>query len=169
MARFVTVQKLTNRHYKILDLYLSGWTTNQISKEVGMTPTGVSVITRSKSFQHEAAIRRKAFTEDLDEKVAERESEARQILQDNAANAAKCLAETLIDDGASRALRVRSAEAILDRTGLSKQTRQDIDNSTIINLKREDLELLNETLKLEQQIATETKPRQIVSTVKEAI
>ena len=163
MAQFKTIQKMTNRHYKILDLYLAGWTIKQISEEVKMGEAGVSVVTRSKSFQHEIAIRRKAFEEDLDEKVAERQSEASQILTDGAACAAKCLVTTLIDDGASRNLRVRAAEAILDRTGLSKQTRQDIDNSTIINLRREDLELLNETLKLEKGIIDESKPLPVIS------
>jgi hypothetical protein len=168
MVCFQTIQKLNNRHFKILDLYLAGWTNKQIAKEVGMTETGVSVVSRSKSFQHEAAIRRKAFEEDLDEKIAEHQSEASQILQDNAANAAKTLATTLIDDGASKNLRVHAAEAILDRAGFSKQTRQEIDNSTIINLKREDLELLNETLKLEKEIIEESKPKEVVSTIQTA-
>jgi hypothetical protein len=164
MAKFATIQKMTPRHYRILDLYIQGLTINEIAEVVGMTRPSVSVITNAPCFQHEAAIRRKAFEEDIDEKLAEKTSEAREILQKSAGQAAKVLCTMLSDKGASRSIRLKSAESILDRTGHAKQQRVDSENNTIVNMKREDLELLNETLALEKSII-EHQNRKVESVV----
>jgi hypothetical protein len=68
--------------------------------------------------------------------------------------------------GSTEAVKLRSAESILDRTGHSRTIHSNDNNSdTIINLKREDLELLNDTLALEKDIVSMTKSKDIVCEV----
>jgi len=166
--KFAKIQKLNQRHYKILDLYIQGLSTKEIAKTIGLTKEAISMIIGSPSFQHEAAIRRKNYEETLDEKLAEQTSQASKILAEHAAEAATTLVEVM--NTGSPGVRVRSAEAILDRTGHSRKTQSENNDSTIINLKREDVELLNETLKLEKEIIETTKPKEVVSeTVNETI
>lgn len=158
-----SIQKLNQRHYKIIDLCIAGLTNVEISKQLKMHQRSVSVIIKAPSFQHELAIRRDGFQKDLDEKLASKEAEASQILKDNSAKAAECLVSGMVL-GTTESNRRSAAESILDRTGHGRASVSNDDTGrTIINLKREDLELLNETLKLEKQIDEISKPKENVA------
>ena len=147
----LSITKLTPRHNKMLDYCIEGLQIKQIAEKLNMTPRMVGIVVNSGSFQHELALRRKAFADDHDEKLAETEiSDAANILQQHAAAAAKQLVDGLRSP--SESLAIRSAESILDRTGLVKITRQESPDKPIINISREDLILLRDTLKLEKSL-----------------
>lgn len=158
-----TVAKLNARHYKIIDYCIAGLTNDQIAKKLSMSDRQVSIITNSPQFQHQLAIRRKGFEEDLDEKLATTESEVSTILKENSRKAAQTLGLGLVSS--SDAIKIRSAEAILDRTGNPRNIRALDDNKdrAIIHINRSDLELMKETLELEQSIINSSK-KEVVST-----
>lgn len=151
------VAKLNARHYKIIDYCIAGLNNKQIADKLSMTQRQVSIITNSPQFQHQLAIRRKGFEEDLDEKLASTESETAEVLKDASRKAAQTLALGLISS--SDAIKIRSAEAILDRTGNPRNIRSLDDNSdkTIVHITRDDLLLLKETLELENSLCNSNK------------
>ena len=156
------ITRLTPRHNKILDYCIEGLGPKDISEKLNISPRQVGIIINSGSFQHQLALRRSAYNEDHDNKLSETEvSDAHDILQQHAAAAAKRLVTGLMSSSESMAL--RSAESILDRTGTVKVTRQEQTDKPIINISRDDLVLLNETLKLEKEIEEQRKPKNIVS------
>ena len=153
------ITSLTPRHNKIIDYCIEGLTPKQISEKLHMSARQVGIIINSGSFQHQLSIRRSNYNEDHDEKLAESEVQsASDILQQHAAAAAKRLTTGLLSNSENIAL--RSAESILDRTGTVKITRQESDDKPIINISREDLQLLKETLELEKSL----RPKEIIST-----
>lgn len=151
------VAKLNARHYKIIDYCIAGKNNKQIADELSMTQRQVSIITNSPQFQHQLAIRRKGFEEDLDEKLASTETETASVLKDASRKAAQTLALGLVSQ--SDAIKIRSAEAILDRTGNPRNIRSLDDNNekTIVHITRNDLLLLKETLELENSICNSNK------------
>lgn len=165
MSSFTSIQNLNQRHFKILDYCIAGLTNSQIAEKLGMCQKSISIIVQSGSFQHELAIRRKGFQDDLDEKLASHEADASKILKENSSKAALCLVKGMTH-GTNEATKLRSAESILDRTGHGRAAASNDDsNRTIINMKQEDLELLNDTLKLEKQIIEINKPKEVISVV----
>lgn len=52
------VRHLNQRHYKILDLALSGHNGKQIAEQLNISSQMISVIINSPSFQHELSLRR---------------------------------------------------------------------------------------------------------------
>ena len=145
------IQELNPRHHKILDYCIAGLTNKQIAEKLNMSDRQVCIIIKAQSFQHELAIRRSAFQQDLDEKLATQEDEAANHLKQNAFKAAKVLSGCL--NSPSDHIKLRSAESILDRTGHQKATPQkQQDDKTIINISRDDLLLLQETLEMEDKI-----------------
>jgi len=160
----VQITKLNPRHNKIIDYCVEGMTVKQIAEKLNMSQRQVSIIINSGAFQHQLATRRSAYEEDHDEKLAESEVQtAHDILQQHAAEAAQKLVAGL--KFGTDALQLRSAESILDRTGTTKITRQETDDKPIINISREDLQLLKETLELERElIPTRVEDKEIIST-----
>lgn len=141
------IESLNNRHYKILDLCLSGYTNKEIAEAVGMRQTQVSIVTRSPNFQHELALRRERINEQRDTNLASVQDDATNILKDQARSAAMKLTGLL--DSENEGIVRQSANDILDRTGHSKVIRQENKNlSAICVLKPEDLERLDATLNM---------------------
>ncbi len=120
-----------------------------------MSARQVGLIINSGSFQHQLSVRRKAYEEDHDQKLAEDEVTASSILKEAGCKAATTLVLGL--QSQSEAHRLRSAESILDRTGTVKVTRQESNDNPVVSINREDLQLLKETLELEQQLTKRIK------------
>lgn len=141
----VSIESLNPRHYRMLDLALSGWTNKAIAEEVGLKESQVSVVLNSPNFQHELALRRKSLESHLESSLAEVTKTAKDTLQRNALYAAQKLAGLL--DSENEAIVRQSANDILDRTGLAKVLHQEINSKqAIVVLKPEDLSRIESTL-----------------------
>lgn len=157
-----SIKKLTPRHLKICDYCIEGLTPKQIAEKLSMSARAIGIVVNSPAFQHQLALRRKSFEDSIDERLSDEEVTAATILKKAGAKAASSLVLGL--EAQSEALRIRSAESILDRSGTVKPGRlEDSSNQPIIHITKEDLQLLNETLQLEQQIIESNKPKQVVS------
>lgn len=156
MPKNSSILKLNPRHFKIIDLAVSGLTVQQIATQLDMSPRMVGVVINSPPVQHEIAVRRKAFEEDFDQKQAERESEVAGILQSSSNIAAKTLTGLLLSS--NEAIKFKSAEAILDRTGHPRTSRSvsETAGGTVININTEDLTLLSETFNLTRRKRVES-------------
>jgi len=136
----------------MIDYCIEGKTNKQISELLSMSDRAVSLIIKSPNFQHELAMRRSAYTQDHDEKLAEQETSASQLLRDNATKAVQTLISGL--QAGSEHIKLRSAESILDRSGHGRQTKDNTSSSVVINISNSDLILLKETLEVEDKIRT---------------
>ena len=148
----LNLQQLNPRHFKMIDYCIEGKTNKQISELLSMSDRAVSLIIKSPNFQHELAMRRSAYTQDHDEKLAEQETSASQLLRDNATKAVQTLISGL--QAGSEHIKLRSAESILDRSGHGRQTKDNTSSSVVINISNSDLILLKETLEVEDKIRT---------------
>jgi len=150
MAKNDSLIKLNQRHFKILDYCIAGMTNRQIAQKLSMSDRQVHIVVQSPSFQHELAIRRKAFEEDFDEKIAQAESDVAETLRENSCIAAKALVHGLYSPDGN--LKFKSAEAILDRTGHPRVSKQiSTDAKVVVNISSEDIQLLKETLEMERE------------------
>ena len=146
-----SITKLTPRHLKIVDYCIEGLTPKVIAEKLSMTPRQVGIIISSGSFQHQLSIRRSSFEENIDNKLAETEIQAADIIKKAAARAATRLSLGIGSSNETSA--IRCAESILDRSGNSKIVRGDGDAAIpSIHISHEDLVLLNETLQLENDL-----------------
>ena len=137
-----SLQKLNGRHYKILDLCLSGLLAVDIAKQLDMSATQVNNIIRSPSFQHQFAVRRQQREE---QQTTEENDEVKQILQDNAKTAADKITGLL--NSVDEKIVLKSATEILDRTGYPKEQQQSInDNSINVIVNKDEFSILIETL-----------------------
>ena len=152
-----SVIKLTPRHLKIVDYCIEGLTPKDIASKLLMSSRQVGIIINSASFQHQLSIRRSSFEKDIDEKLAETEVHAADILKSAAITAAK---RVVLGMGSqNEGLAIRAAESILDRSGNAKLMRAEpMDKNPTIHISHDDLELLNETLRLENEILEKHKP-----------
>ncbi len=153
MPRTIDIKKMLPRHNKILDLCLEGWSLQKIAQEVEISIVQLKNVRNSPCFQHELAQRRSKIEQDKDILITrseiDRENNARQVLEDNQTKAADCLV-TLMEDGTEMS-RFKSAESILDRTGLIKVSGSVNQNQSIsVVLSSEDVERLTTTLELDR-------------------
>jgi len=107
------LQRLLPRHYSILDLTLAGNGPAEIAQALGMTATGVGLITRSAIFQHELSRRREKIEKKIDEGLVSIPVRAKQTLEQNSLLAAERMVG-LLDAEDPRVVQ-QSAKDILDR------------------------------------------------------
>jgi len=138
-----SLQKLNPRHYKILDLAISGLSPIEISKHLSMTPTQINNILRSPSFQHQFAIRRQ--TRENIQDTTETDT-VKDFLRENAQKAASKLVSSI--DSIDEKIAIKSASEILDRSGYPKEQQQQSiqDNSINITIDSTEFTLLKESL-----------------------
>ena len=143
-----TIEKLTPRHYRILDLCIAGMTPAEISSHLSMSPRQIGIIINSPSFQHQFSIRRKAFESKIDDSSVSAIDEVKSTLQQAARSAADKLVSGISSFDEKIAL--KSATEILDRTGYPKEQKvSGIDNTTTITINSVDFAALREALALD--------------------
>ena len=129
------IQKLTPRHFKILDLALAGLQAVDIARRLEMSPTQVNNVLRSPSFQHQFALRRSSLNDQLEDvavsEVEEIKDEVKEVLRNGALSSAKKLVD-LVDCPDPR-ISMKSAAEVLDRSGYAREMPTQ-DNSTNINV-----------------------------------
>ncbi len=153
MPRTIDIKKLLPRHNKILDLCLEGWSLQKIAQEVDISIVQLKNVRNSPCFQHELATRRSKIEQEKDILIIRSEIDsgdnARQTLEDNQNQAANCLVD-LMENGTQMS-RFKSAESILDRTGVIKVSGSVNQNQNIsVMLSSEDVDRLTSTLELDR-------------------
>lgn len=143
----VTIQKLSNRHFKILEFCLRGWTGKQIANHLKMSETQISIITKSPTFQYELAMRREKLDNIVDDKIVEEVDEVENIIKEGTVAAARRLVGTVQNADSNVAL--KASEAVLDRGGYPKvsSTEKRVVN---VNIDAKLGELIKETLELDK-------------------
>lgn len=117
------IKKLNNRHYKMIDLCLRGFKNVQIAEQLQMTPSAVALIINSGLFQHELSIRRSQLAATSNEHIANVDDEVDKTLREGALKAANRL--VLNTQCGVPSAENAASEAILDRTGFSRVTKQE--------------------------------------------
>ena len=141
------IQKLSPRHFEILDKHLAGVSNKDIASELGITPQMVTILVNSPNFQHELALRRGVVEGLKNERLADTTDPAVELLRANALRAAEKLVSGL--DEESFAIRKNSATEILDRVGVGKVQKIDANvKSAVIHLDKDDISAITETLKM---------------------
>ena len=119
----LNLQKLLPRHYKIIDLFLSGsMTIKEIAEEVGMSTVAIHNIRNSPTFMHELSMRRKSRNEIVDELSARDivDSTSR-IIEDHTEAAAQKIVDLL--DRGDPPIQLKAASELLDRGGYPKSSK----------------------------------------------
>lgn len=114
MAGNHDIERLSQLHAKILDLYVQGMRNVDIARELGLRENSVSRICAAPVFQDQAARRRKELEGVVKEAVAAvatRQAELRERVVDGGIAAAKTLT-TLLDSG-SENVKLHSARELL--------------------------------------------------------
>lgn len=153
MPRTIDIRKMLPRHNKILDLCLEGWSLQKIAQEVDISIVQLKNVRNSPCFQHELATRRSKIEAEKDILIVRSEidecNNAKQVLDENQHEAANTLVDLM--NGGTELSRFKSAEAILDRTGLPKVAASINRNENIsVVLSTEDVDRLVSTLELDR-------------------
>ncbi len=153
MPRTIDIKKLLPRHNKILDLCLEGWSLSAIAVEVDISIVQLKNVRNSPCFQHELATRRLKIEQEKDILIVRSEidsgNNARQVLEDHQGQAADCLVD-LMETGTQMS-KFKSAESILDRTGLIKVSGSVNQNQNVhVVLSPEDVDRLISTMELDK-------------------
>ena len=107
------IQRLQARHYKMMDLHLAGMDTKAIAEVMGKSAVGVGQVINSPIFQAEVSRRRASGERAHDEGLAHVAVRAKQVIEDNAENAAQKVVDLMDDEDSS--IQFKSATHILDR------------------------------------------------------
>jgi len=150
------LDKLNPRHFKILDLCIRGLSAGEIAEELSMHKNQISAVINSPNFQHQLSIRRASYEEKADAQQIHAEDEATRVLKESAVEAAQKLKTHLTSEDDTVSL--RSATAILDRTGHAK--REPTGGVAVqINISSEDAKIIAETIDLEKSADDRTRPK----------
>jgi predicted transcriptional regulator len=142
-----TVDTITPRAAKIMDLVMQGLKPGQIAERIGLTRAYVSTLLHAPQFQHQLAIRRGKFEEKLDDEIITSEIEAANVLRKHSKEAAERMVQLL--DSSKDEMVYRASADILDRTGVQKQPKNTTINQTaIVVLDEKRARLIQETLEM---------------------
>jgi len=140
------LKRLLSRHYKIIDLILEGKSRKEIAEICNITPAGAGNVMNAPLVQEEIARRRLSMNKAHDEAVAVSVSQARDLLETAAVDAAQTHISLLEDDDSR--VRQASATAILDRVGLGRVDQNKGVDVQVLNV--EQLQVLNLALEEER-------------------
>ena len=144
MTKF-NLQKFTPRHYAILDMFIAGATDSQVAEKFEMSLAQIRNIRRSPSFQHQFSIRR-SNSETYQAECSQNEIDEAKLTLKRAAQKA---AQRLVDgvDEAEPSIALKSANDILDRVGVPKQTNQRVEEARVqINISAEEAKVISDSL-----------------------
>jgi HEAT repeat protein len=152
------VQRLLQRHYKIIDLAAAGHDVKTIAETLGMKPHSIGLILKSPLVQHELAKVRKQSKES---EVLGMDREALRgktlsILEQASVKAAEVVQELLED--VNPTVRLRASDSILDRVFGNQKDGHGM--STVINITAENVQLLHQALK-ESEYAVQNVKRHV--------
>jgi len=153
MAHVHDVSRLLPRHYKIIDMYLSGkYTHQQIADSLDMDRKSVTAIISMPSMQDEIAKRRVIQNSQVDEVlVIDRINQvdtARSLLEEASINAAGTLIDCLLSG--DEKMKNKSANDILDRVGISRvQKNENVNKTSVLFIDAETAARVHKTFELD--------------------
>jgi hypothetical protein len=108
------LKRLQERHLKLLELLLSGYSKSQIASVLSLSLSAVCMITKSPLFQSELARRRAQLEKQSVEDIVCGRVKAKELLDEAAYEAAQVEVDLMTSDDPN--IRLRAADKILDRT-----------------------------------------------------
>lgn len=147
------LKRMLPRHFRILDLYLTGeMNIKDIAEAVGMTPQGVGLIVKNPIFQKEAGRRRSSLERKTEDKIAGSTVEsARKVIENAALDAARTHVKLLVSNDDK--VKQRSASEILDRAGLKERAEEQPE----VHVNVEHFTVLHEALKESNEMKEKEK------------
>jgi len=126
------LKRMMSAHYAMLELFLdpAGYSIKEIAKRTNRTPQSVSIIFNSCVMQEQIARRRAEIEKVTNQAQGTNVLNARSILEGGAVDAAKTHVALLKAEDDS--VKQRSANAILDRVGLSSRIESDKSHNVVI-------------------------------------
>jgi len=125
------LQHLRAKHFKMIELHESGKMNREIGEELGMTEARVSVVLRSPNVKAELERRKKQFKGRHEAALEAKILSAESILGQGENLAATKLVQ-LVTGGIKQETQLKAAEAILDRTGHGRVTKQEVRAAYIV-------------------------------------
>ena len=111
----MSLQRLNQKHHRMVELYLGGDSRSAIAGKLDCTPESVGMVCNSPLFQQEIARRRSVMESKADEAHALEVSDGRELLASKAKDAAQLHCDFVDDFDLDPRVRQASAEAILNR------------------------------------------------------
>lgn len=108
------LQRIQGRHREVIDLHLMGMSNADIAALSGMTEVAIRGILASPLIQDVVARRIAKIEDAKDEQIAMGVGEAKKVLEEHSADAARTLVE-LQQNAESESIRMQSANSILDK------------------------------------------------------
>jgi len=131
-----------------MDLYIQGYGTNEIARELSITPQYVGMIINAPNFQHSIAIRKAQLTEQVDARIADQVVDATIILKNSAKKAAERLVSLLDSDRES--IQLKSSLEVLAIDGVQAVKTPDT-AVAVVNIGEKEAKIIAETLKMKEK------------------
>lgn len=141
------IQKLSARHYKILELCLRGWIVKDIAEHCDMSAQQVSDVVNSPSFQYQVAQRRSKLDDVVDSDIVEQTQKVDQAIAKHTMAAVNRLG--LVISAGKDGDAIRAADSVLDRGGHARVQKTE-QRSVSITIDAEDAKLIAETMKMDK-------------------
>ena len=141
-------QQLCPRAYQIMDLYIQGYSTNEIARELSITPQYVGMIINAPNFQHSIAIRKAQLAEQVDARIADQVVDATIVLKNSAKKAAERLVSLLDSDRES--IQLKSSLEVLAIDGVQAVKTPDM-AVAVVNIGEKEAQIIAETLKMKEK------------------
>ncbi len=142
-----TIQKLSARHYKIVELCLRGWVPKDIAEHLDMSQQQVSNVINSSSFQYQLAERRAKLNDRQDQDIVEQTQKVDEASSKHTMDAVGRLG--LIVTAGKDGDAIRACDSILDRGGHARVQKTE-QKSVSVTIDAKDAALIAETLGMDR-------------------
>lgn len=142
-----TIQKLSARHYGILEKCLRGWVPKDIAEHYNMSQQQVSIVINSPSFQYQLADRRSKLNDRQDQDIVEQTQKVDEAIAGHTMAAVSRLGLVVTDGKDGDA--IRAADSILDRSGHPRVQKTE-SKSVSVTIDAEDAKLIAETMGMDR-------------------
>lgn len=142
-----TIQKLSARHYKIVELCLRGWIPKAIAEHLDMSQQQVSIVINSDSFQYQLAERRAKLNDRQDQDIVEQTTKVDEAIAEHTMAAVNRLG--LVVSSGKDGDAIRACDSILDRGGHARVQKTE-NKSVSVTIDAEDAKLIAETMGMDR-------------------
>jgi len=142
------IQKLSARHYKIIELCLRGWTPKDIAEHLGMSQQWISTVINGPTFQYQLAEQRSKLNDRRDQDIVEQTGRVDEAIASHTMAAVDRLG--LVVSNGKDGDAIRAADSILDRGGHARVQKTE-QRSVSVTIDAEDAKLITETLQMDRK------------------
>jgi len=143
------IQKLSSRHFKIIELCLRGWIPKQIAEHLGMSAQQVSNIVNSESFQYQISERRARLDDIVDQDIVDSTNKVDEAIAKHTMRAVERLGYIVNSPNAKDSDAIRAADSILDRGGHARVQKTE-QRSVSVTIDAKDAALIKETMEMDR-------------------